>query len=198
MRSSSLTFLFSLVLPLTSASIACVFTSEPDCGVNGELCPSGSTDGGTSCQVGAPGCPCTNSGACDDGLTCIEQLDACIVPSNCDVGAAGCECTAGGTCDEGFICKENFCVSEQPCLPELTGTEGCQCTPGGGCDPGLECLSQTCVDASGVTTTGDGSTGDMSGTTTDMSGSSGSTSDSATDGETEGSTGDGTATGTGG
>ena len=193
MRSTSLTFLFALVLPLASASAACIFTTEPDCGIDGELCPSGSTDGGGACQVGAPGCPCTNSGACDDGRMCIAQLDACVVPSDCDVGAAGCECTSAGTCDPGFICKENFCVSEQPCLPDQTGTESCQCTQGGGCDPGLECLSGVCVNTD-LTTTG-GSTGaDSSEPTTSASG--GSTTDPTdTDG---GSTGDTTATGTGG
>lgn len=196
MRNSMLTYLFAVFGPLALGSGACFLSTE---GERYDTYDSyGYDTGGQTCSVGAPGCPCTNSGACDDGLECIEMLNTCVVPDDCDVGAPGCECTAGGTCDPGLICKENYCVSEAPCLPELTGTESCQCTEGGGCDPGLECLSGLCVDTSGVTTGGPSTT---AGTSNGTEGTTGPSRDTdATTGDEGGSTGgaDGTTTGNGG
>jgi len=114
---------------------------------------------GPSCAVGAPGCACTQTGVCDEGLTCVDSIDTCVLPSSCPVGAPGCVCTEGGSCDPGLACKENYCVSEDPCLPAQAGTESCQCTQGGACDPGLQCLSAVCVDTSSVTTDGGSTSG---------------------------------------
>lgn len=164
-----------LLGPLVFGMVGCIITeAEEDDTYSGG-------SGGATCSVGAPGCPCTTTGACDDGLECAASISTCVLPNTCATGAAGCECTAGGTCDAGLICKESYCVSEQPCLPEQTGTESCQCTEGGGCDPGLECLSGLCVDPAGVTTGGDGSTGgDETDTDTDGGSSGGGGSSGAT------------------
>ncbi len=197
MRNAKLTFLFALFGPLTLGSMACFLTTE------GERYDYDSygydTDGG--CPVGNPGCPCTNTGVCNDGFECNPMINTCIHDS-CPVGSPGCPCTKGGSCDQGFLCKQNYCVSEKPCNDDYTGTEGCQCTMNGGCDPGLVCLSQTCVDAGGTsgdsggnqttattspTTTSPGTTSDEPGTTDD--GADSSTGEPATGGLDTGSTG---------
>lgn len=163
MRNSKLTFLCAVFGPLLLATGACFLTTGSD-----EYDEYGT--GGGGCQVGAPGCPCTGSGACDDGLTCVAMLNTCVVDNDC-TGAPGCNCTPQGeACDPGFICKEGYCVSEAPCNDANIGAEGCQCTMGGGCDDGLQCLSNTCVDPnSGTTstsTTDDPSTSTTTTTTT--------------------------------
>jgi hypothetical protein len=171
MHNSKLTFLCALVGPLLLGMGACFLSTEDE--LYDETYYGYDTGGAQPCNVGAPGCPCTNSGACDDGLVCIGMINTCVIPDTCPTGAAGCECTEGGSCDEGLICKEEYCVNEAPCLAEQTGTESCQCTEGGGCDPGLECLSGLCVDPSGLTTGGESTTGDT-----------GMTSDTTTGGST--------------
>lgn len=135
---------------------------------------------GPACSVGAPGCACTQTGVCDEGLTCEPSIDTCVLPPTCPIGAPGCACTEGGSCDPGLICKEDYCVSEDPCLPEQAGTESCQCTQGGACDPGLDCLSGVCVDTSTVTTGG----GSTSGPTEDSPASTGA--DASADSSTGG------------
>lgn len=42
---------------------------------------SSESDGGPGCPVGGAGCPC-DEGACDDGLSCVE--DICSARSSCD------------------------------------------------------------------------------------------------------------------
>ncbi len=168
LRISKLTFLNAVVLPMALGLGACFFGDDDglDTGIGG-------TGGGSACNIGAAGCPCTNQGACDDMLVCQDQIDICIIPDDCPVGSAGCDCTAGGACDEGLICNTGFCVSNMPCLLEDTGTEGCQCTTGGGCDPGLECLSQVCVLVPSTTsdsTTGSESSSSSGATETDTTG----------------------------
>lgn len=107
---------------------------------------------GSPCEVGQEGCSCTSQGQCTTGLECVIAENTCVASASCAVGARGCACTDGGACDAGNLCKENVCVSDEPCLPELIGAEGCQCTLGGGCDPGLACLSDLCVEASTTST----------------------------------------------
>ncbi len=125
---------------------ACFVTTESDRFTD----TAGTGGGGGGCAVGSPACPCTGSGACDDGLECVDMLNICVINTDCDVGSAGCGCTAGGTCDPGLMCADvepspGVCVSDNPCLDENIASEGCQCTAGGACDPGLECLSGLCV-----------------------------------------------------
>ena len=153
----------------------CFITTESDRFSDTDAGPdddgSNSTNGNNnSCPVGMPGCACTNSGACDEALECIDMLNICVVPTGCDIGSAGCECTKGGTCDEGLMCADvdpspGICVSDNPCLDEFIGTEGCQCTQGGGCDTNLDCVSGLCVDLPDPagTTTGEPGTTDGGG-----------------------------------
>jgi hypothetical protein len=171
LRISKLTFLNAVVLPMALGLGACFFGDDEglDEGISG-------TGGGTPCNIGAAGCPCTTQGACDPGLSCQDQLDVCVLPDGCPTGEAGCECTEGGACDPGLICNQDICVSDMPCPPEQTGTESCQCTDGGGCDPGLECLSSVCVNVPATTTettTGEVSTGQDTTGATDTDASTG-------------------------
>ena len=191
MRNWKLTFLFAVLGPLVLGTGACFLSTEGEEYRDTYYGYDSDGSSNSTCSVGAPGCACTNSGACDDGLICIEMINTCVIPDQCPTGAPGCECTAGGTCDEGLICKESYCVNEAPCLPEQTGTESCQCTEGGGCDPGLECLSGLCVDPSGLTggestSGGDSTTGNPS-TTGDESTTGDPTGDGSSGGD--GSTG---------
>lgn len=124
--------------------------------------PSG-TDGG--CPVGSAQCPCTNGGACDEGLECDPMLDVCLVPE-CAIGSSACPCTEQGTCDEGLTCLEDVCVQDTPCNAADVGSEGCQCTSGGSCNPGLECLSDVCVQFPATTS----DSGDASSSSSDATG----------------------------
>ncbi len=176
MRNSKLTLMLAgLGLMLTSG---CFITTESDRFTDTEEASGSPSGGGGSgdCPVGAPGCACTGSGACDTGLECVDMLNICVVPTDCDVGSPGCECTQGGTCDPGLLCADvepapGICVSDNPCLDALIGTESCQCTMGGGCDDGLTCLSGLCVDVPEPEGT---STGEDSDTTTGEADSSSS------------------------
>jgi hypothetical protein len=184
MRSFHLSRLFALLVPLALGS-GCILFADPDAedyqstyyGNDSDYGGGGGGGGhNSSCSVGAPGCACTITGVCDEGLTCVDSINTCVLPDTCPIGAPGCACTAGGTCDPGLICKEEYCVSEDPCLPEKIGTESCQCTEGGACDPGLECLSGLCVDVSGYTSGGSTTGSDPNDTddsTQDPGGSSG-------------------------
>ena len=183
MRSSTLTFLNAVALPLMLGLGACFFGGD-DSLDTGSL----GTGGPAPCPTGGPGCPCTSQGACDPMLECVDMIGVCVVPNDCAIGSPGCECTQGGSCDEGFICMEQICVSEMPCLPEDTGTESCQCTEGGGCDPGLQCLSDICVNVPD-TTTGT-PTGDPPTTTPPMTGGETDDSPTTSGGDTTGDTGE--------
>lgn len=199
MRDSKLTLMLVGFLGAALPAAGCFITTESD-----EYTDTEEGENATSpnpapgpCEIGAPGCPCTNSGTCDPGLQCVENTSIgaswCLLP-DC-TGSLGCECTAGGTCDAGLLCADvgsdpGVCVSDDPCLEADIGTEGCQCTMGGGCDMGLECVSDLCVDLPddpGTT----GTTTDDPGETTTGEGDSSSSGDAAdgssgSDGETSG------------
>ncbi|MCX4247733.1 hypothetical protein [Paraliomyxa miuraensis] len=70
----------------------------------GWACGTGSE---TDCAVGSLECACTTGGACDPGLTCVN--DKCIL-IDCPVGREGCPCTGGGACDPGLTCEGDTCV----------------------------------------------------------------------------------------
>ncbi len=195
MRDSKLTLmLIGLLGGAVMPAAGCFITTESDeyTESDSNVNPTGPTSS-NPCEVGAPGCPCTNSGTCDPGLQCVENTSIgaswCLLP-DC-TGSLGCECTSGGTCDTGLLCADigsdpGICVDDDPCLDVDIGTEGCQCTQGGGCDQGLGCVSDLCVDLPDPPT---GTTG----TTTGGGESSSSSTSSAAD---ESSTG--VADGTGG
>lgn len=60
------------------------------------------TDDGGACTVGAEGCPCTQGGACDPGLTCLSDL---CVDTNAGTGGDGAgggfSTGSGGDCQTG-------------------------------------------------------------------------------------------------
>jgi hypothetical protein len=85
------------------------------------------------------------SGACDNDLDCLDEIEICMDPSGCPAGQPGCACAEGETCNDGLICRQGICANLSPCPPERTGTETCQCTPAGACDPGLECTMGLCT-----------------------------------------------------
>ncbi len=164
-RISAVGRLFALLIPFAMAG-GCFIEGgwddddDEEANLSGNDTEFGGGDAVASgCAVGAPGCACTQTGVCDEGLMCVESIGTCVLPPTCPIAAAGCACTEGGTCDVGLICKEDYCVSEEPCLPGQAGTESCQCTQGGACDPGLDCLSGVCVDTSTITTDGGSSSG---------------------------------------
>jgi len=136
MRSSFLTLLFAVAMPVSLGSMACFLSTEGD-GYDYET--YGGTDGGT-CEVGHEGCDCTSGGSCNPGFFCDNNQNKCFLDT-CPVGNEGCDCTPGGACNPGLLCLSEVCVAQ--CSP---GTEACPCTDGGGCDVGLTCLSDTCVD----------------------------------------------------
>ena len=176
MRTSKLTLMIAGLGMLLATG--CFVTTEADryTDSSGGQQPgdeAGSGNGGNDCSVGAPGCACTQSGACDIDLECVDMLNICVVPTGCDIGSPGCQCTQGGTCDVGLMCADvepspGICVSDNPCLDENIGTESCQCTMGGGCDEGLDCLSGLCVNLPEPESTGADptTTGDTSDATT--------------------------------
>jgi hypothetical protein len=154
MRDSKLTLMLVGFLGAALPAAGCFITTESEEFTDTEPNNATSSDPATPgpCEIGAPGCPCTNSGTCDPGLQCVENTSIgaswCLLP-DC-TGSLGCECTSGGTCDAGLLCADvgsdpGVCVSDDPCLDVDIGTEGCQCTMGGGCDAGLECVSDLCV-----------------------------------------------------
>lgn len=176
MRDSKLTLMLVGFLGAALPAAGCFITTESDRYTDTEA--TGPSTGSNPCEVGAPGCPCTNSGTCDPGLQCVENTSIgaswCLLP-DC-TGSLGCECTMGGTCDAGLLCADigsdpGICVDDDPCLDVDIGTEGCQCTQGGGCDMGLECVSNLCVD---LPDAGSTSTTDPTGDTTTSEGSSSS------------------------
>ncbi len=168
MRDSKLTLILIGMLGGGLPAAGCFITTESDRYTDTEAGDDGTpSNPGGNCPVGAPLCPCTGSGACDDGLVCQEMINICVLPEGCPIGSPGCSCTSGGTCDEGLMCADvqpapGICVDDDPCLDEFIGTEGCQCTQGGGCDNELDCVSGLCVDlpdpdpgtTGGTTTTG--------------------------------------------
>ena len=162
MRDSKLTLMLIGLLGGAFVPAGCFITTESDryTDTESETSPSGG-GGSNPCEVGAPGCPCTNSGTCDPNLQCVENTSIgaswCLLP-DC-TGSLGCECTMGGTCDTGLLCADvgsdpGICVDDDPCLDVDIGIEGCQCTQGGGCDTGLDCISGLCVDLPPTGTTG--------------------------------------------
>lgn len=144
MRSSTLTFLFAVLGPMSLGSVACFLSTEGD-GYDYETYGS---DGG-DCEIGSEGCSCTMGGSCNPGFKCDNNQNICFLDV-CPVGTEGCECTPMGSCDPELVCLSKICVDPGPQCP--AGTEGCPCTGGGGCDVGLSCLSDTCVDATNVGT----------------------------------------------
>lgn len=150
MRESKLTLMLIGLLGGALLPAGCFITTESDRYTDTEGDSNPTAGGGGECAVGAPGCACTGSGACDIDLECVDMLNICVVPTGCDVGSPGCTCTEGGTCDMGLMCADvepspGICVSDNPCLDEFIGTETCQCTQGDGCDDGLDCISGLCV-----------------------------------------------------
>jgi hypothetical protein len=129
MRDSKLTLMFvGLLAGAALPATGCFITTESDEFSDTDAGPEddgSSTPTPGTCEIGAPSCPCTNSGTCDPGLLCA------------DIGS-----------DPGI------CVSDNPCLDVDIGTESCQCTQGGGCDQGLTCVSGLCVDLPDGTTSG--------------------------------------------
>jgi hypothetical protein len=187
MRDSKLTLMFvGLLAGAALPATGCFITTESDEFSDTDAGPEddgSSTPTPGTCEIGAPSCPCTNSGTCDPGLQCVENTSVgaswCLLP-DC-TGALGCECTAGGTCDPGLLCADigsdpGICVSDNPCLDVDIGTESCQCTQGGGCDQGLTCVSGLCVDLPDGTTSG--TTGEPPSTST--TGDAGESSSSST------------------
>lgn len=185
MRDSKLTLMLIGLLGGALVPAGCFITTESDRYTDTEETgnPSGGGGGSGPCEVGAPGCPCTNSGTCDPNLQCVENTSIgaswCLLP-DC-TGSLGCECTAGGTCDTGLLCADigsdpGICVDDDPCLEVDIGIEGCQCTQGGGCDDGLDCVSGLCVDLPSGTTGTTGTTDPTEGQTTSGGETSSSTS----------------------
>jgi hypothetical protein len=173
MRDSKLTLMLVGFIGAALPAAGCFITTESDEFTDTENNATTSNPTPGPCEIGAPGCPCTNSGTCDPGLQCVENTSIgaswCLLP-DC-TGSLGCECTAGGTCDAGLLCADvgsdpGVCVSDDPCLQVDIGTEGCQCTDGGGCDPGLECVSDLCVDLPDAPGTSGTTTDDPTGETT--------------------------------
>ena len=192
MRDSKLTLMLVGLLGGTLPAAGCFITTESDqyTDTENDNPATGATGSSNPCEIGAPGCPCTNSGTCDPGLQCVENTSIgaswCLLP-DC-TGSLGCECTMGGTCDEGLLCADigsdpGICVDDDPCLDVDIGTEGCQCTQGGGCGEGLECVSNLCVDLpdAGTSTTTDSSADSTTSEGADTS-SSGSAADESSGG----------------
>ncbi len=168
MRQSKLTLMLVGLFGGALPAAGCFITTESDRYTDTE----GSANTVGDCPVGAPLCPCTGSGACDDGLVCQEMINICVLPEGCPIGSPGCSCTAGGTCDDGLMCADvepapGICVDDDPCLDEFIGTEGCQCTQGGGCDSELDCVSGLCVNLPDPDPTTGGTTDPTGETTTD-------------------------------
>ena len=86
-------------------------------------CPSdtGGPDG--TCSAGQAGCPCTDAGTCDAGLTCSAGVCGGGVAA-CDgtTGNEGCECYSNGTCNAKAGVPMG-CV-DGVCVPGVTGAEG--------------------------------------------------------------------------
>ncbi len=189
MRDSKLTLILVGLLGGGLPAAGCFITTESDRYTDteeGTATAATANNPAGNCPVGAPLCPCTGSGACDDGLVCQEMINICVLPEGCPIGSPGCSCTSGGTCDDGLMCADvqpapGICVDDDPCLDEFIGTEGCQCTQGGGCDSELDCVSGLCVDLpdpAGTT----GGTSDSDTTTGEGSSSSGGADSSSSGG----------------
>jgi hypothetical protein len=110
-------FPFAFVLVLVTASLGCGTTivEGADSNNDGGTGDAGTVDdtgaeaadsNDTSCSIGSDGCPCTDGGACDHGLTC--QAGLCT--DACQIGLEGCPCTQGGACDPGLMCEAGACV----------------------------------------------------------------------------------------
>lgn len=95
-------------------------------------------EAGSDCPIGGIECACTTGGACDPGLTCVN--DKCLL-IECAVGSEGCTCTGGGACDPGLSCENGTCV-------DADGT-------GGG--PGPTSMSTMTTDGGPATADGDSS-----------------------------------------
>jgi hypothetical protein len=95
------------------AALGCACFSDPP-----PVEESGTT--GASCSVGANMCPCTDGGACDDGLVCHGPLQLCYDPG-CTPGTDGCTCDGDG-CDEGLRCNEGLCETHSENTSTSTST----------------------------------------------------------------------------
>lgn len=197
MRDSKLTLMLVGFLGGALPAAGCFITTESEEYTDTEA--TGPAPSSNPCEIGAPGCPCTQSGTCDPGLQCAENTTQgaswCLLP-DC-TGALGCECTAGGTCDDGLLCADigsdpGVCVSDDPCLDEDIGIEGCQCTKGGGCGDGLDCVSGLCVDLPDATTGGATTTDPDTTTGDDGTSSTGEAADESSTGQPSADTGSGT------
>jgi hypothetical protein len=110
-------FPFAFVLVLVTASLGCGTTivegadsnndgGTGDAGTADDTGAEAADSNDTSCSIGSDGCPCTDGGACDHGLTC--QAGLCT--DACQIGLEGCPCTQGGACDPGLMCEAGACV----------------------------------------------------------------------------------------
>ena len=91
-------------------------------------------------ELGAPGCPCTEAGDCNDTAeqryTCVRGLCQATV---CPEGTLGCPC--GDACGGGLVCTDARCAPGCP-----PGRPGCACRAGEGCDADPQGNAMACLD----------------------------------------------------
>ena len=135
-------------------------------------CGGGGTPPLPTCEVGTPGCGCSESGSCDTGLVCIAEV--CQSPTCAADGADGCPCAADDICDAGLTCNSvgycesaagqggGSCYSNRTCDAGFTcttegmcesceqGTRGCDCFGNQTCAGDLSCESGICTSGTNV------------------------------------------------
>lgn len=120
-------------------------TPDPDCdpcawnGVCEENCPTRDWD----CELGAvAGEPCTQSGECEQGGTCVTAVDEPAF-TYC---TKACDLSIGDDCPQGMICDDQDgsgeCVFD-PTMP-TPGSQGYRCSFGSQCRSGI-CEELICV-----------------------------------------------------
>ncbi|MFZ5443113.1 MAG: matrixin family metalloprotease [Myxococcota bacterium] len=147
-----------------STGLACIGTVSPTCRARCDINNPASCATGKVCQLqqgvavcmpgteGSTCAPCTNTGACNNGLTCFNNR--CYTPCNVNLGNACATCVATNANGTGVCgCPDQLSPEDGPCgsSPELhacqTGTrciEGkcrapCNPTSGTGCPIGSDC-----------------------------------------------------------
>ena len=102
----------------------------------------------SDCPIGSQGCPCTQGGGCDSGLSC--QTQTCMpVPAECGNGVVetGEECDFGAGNSDTSQCKSD--CTNQVCGDGFVG-------PGEGCDDGNTDDSDACTNECALASCGDG------------------------------------------